>query len=47
VIDTYMSGGFTRTVRKHEGEESLEGELQWEEMLLMKLMRDVLRFTAA
>ena len=47
VIDTYMSGGFTRTVWKHEGEESLEGELQWEEMLLMKLMRDVLRFTAA
>jgi DNA topoisomerase I len=47
VIDAYLNGGFTKTVRKREDEESLEGGLQWEEMVLMKLMRVALRLKAA
>jgi DNA topoisomerase-1 len=46
VIDTYMNGGFSKTLREHEAEESLK-DLQPEETILMKLMERVLRLTAA
>ncbi len=47
VIDAYMSGGFTKTMRKHEDEESPGRGLQWEEMVLMKLMQGMPKLTAA
>ena len=46
VIDAYLSGGITKTVREHEPEETSRG-LQREEMILMKLMQRVLKLTAA
>jgi DNA topoisomerase I len=47
VINAYMSGRFTKTRMKHEDGESSEGGLHSEEIVLMKLMQDGLRLTAA
>jgi DNA topoisomerase I len=46
VIDAYLSGGFPRIEKKHEEEEPSGSGLQWEEMVLMKLMRVALRLSA-
>jgi DNA topoisomerase-1 len=46
VIDAYMRGAFTKTVRKPQSEESLRG-LLWNEIVLMKLMQRVLKLAAA
>ena len=45
VIEAYMSGAFTKTVREQQSEES--PGLQWEETVLMKLMQRVLKLAAA
>lgn len=45
MIEAYMSGAFTKTVREQQSEES--PGLQWEETVLMKLMQRVLKLAAA
>jgi len=46
VIEAYMNGAFTKTVRAQQFEES-PGGLQLEEIVLMKLMQRVLKLAAA
>ena len=46
VIEAYMNGAFTKTVREQQFEES-PGGLQLEEIVLMKLMQRVLKLAAA
>jgi DNA topoisomerase-1 len=46
VIEAYLSGAFTKTIREQHSEESPAG-LQWEETVLMKLMQRVLKVAAA
>jgi DNA topoisomerase I len=46
VIEAYLSGAFTKTIREQHSEESPAG-LQWEETVLMNLMQRVLKLAAA
>jgi DNA topoisomerase I len=46
VIEAYLSGAFTKTIREQHSEESPAG-LQWEESVLMNLMQRVLKLAAA
>jgi DNA topoisomerase I len=46
VIEAYMSGVFTKTRREQQSDKS-PTELQWEEIVLMKLMQRVLKVAAA